>query len=139
MNLMSRRPDSLRARALCAAAWLLGTMGPAAAQEVPRRPGAERQVVVQLAYTLGEAHALHRLCAGPADSTWYARMQRLEAQEALDDAARRQLVDSFNAGFAARQGQFPQCSRRSRTTERQVAQHGAALAQRLATPAEEQP
>ena len=129
----------MRAGLLFAAAWLGGHVGPAIAQEVPRRSGAERQVVVQLAYTLGEAHALHRLCSGPSDATWYARMQRLEAQEAVDDAARRQLIDSFNAGFAARQGQFPRCSRRSRTTERLVAEDGAALAQRLATPGEGQP
>ena len=89
-------------------------------------------MVVQLAYSLGEAHALHRLCTGPGDATWYTRMQRLEAQEAADDAARAQLVASFNAGFAARQTQFVGCSRRSRATERAVAQRGAALAQRLA-------
>ncbi|WP_174301281.1 TIGR02301 family protein [Caulobacter sp. S45] len=103
----------------------------AGAQEAPRRTGADRQVVVQLAYTLGEAHALRRLCAGPGESTWFGRMQRLESQEAADDAARAQLVESFNAGFAARQAQFVECSRRSRATERAVAQRGAALAQRL--------
>ena len=106
--------------------------GASSAQEPPRRLGADRQVVVQLAYTLGEAHALRRLCAGPSDATWYARMQRLESQEAADDAARAQLVESFNAGFAARQAQFVGCSRRSRGTERAVAQRGAVLAQRLA-------
>ncbi len=111
----------------------------ARAQEPPRRPGVERQVVVELAYTLGEAHALHRLCSGPADATWYARMQRLEAQEAMDDAARRQLVDSFNSGFAAREAQFPACSRRSRLAERKVAEEGAAMARRLAAPVDPQP
>ena len=69
-----------------------------AAQEPGRRSGAERQVVVQLAYALGEAHALHRLCAGAADATWYGRMQRLEAEEGGDDTGRRQLVEAFNAG-----------------------------------------
>ncbi len=116
---------------------LLGTTS--RAQEPSRRSGADRQVVVQLAYTLGEAHALHRLCAGSADATWYARMQRLEAQEAADDPARAQLVESFNAGFAARQAQFLACSRRSRATERGVAQRGAALAQRLAGRSDAQP
>ncbi len=101
-------------------------------QDAGRRPGAQRDVVVQLAYTLGEAHALHRLCAGAADATWYARMERLEAQEATDDAGRRQLVDAFNAGFAARQAQALVCSRRSRSAEHEVAEHGAVLARRLA-------
>ncbi len=118
---------------------VLGFPMTAYAQEAPRRSGAARQVVVQLAYTLGEAHALHRLCTGPGDATWYARMQRLESQEATDDAARAQLVESFNAGFAARQAQFVACSRRSRATERTVAQRGAALAQRLAASEDPQP
>ena len=128
-----RRAAALAALLICAASSV------AQGQEAYRRSGAERQVVVQLAYALGEAHALHRLCAGPADATWYARMQRLEAQEAVDDAAHRQLVDAFNAGFAARQAQFPTCSRRSRATERVVAEQGAALARRLAAPDAEQP
>ncbi len=118
--------------ALGMAALMLAFAGVPQAQEPPRRSGADRQVVVQLAYTLGEAHALRRLCAGPGDATWYAHMQRLESQEAADDAARAQLVESFNAGFAARQAQFVGCSRRSRATERAVAQRGAVLAQRLA-------
>ena len=105
----------------------------AAGEELGRRSGAERQVVVQLAYALGEAHALHRLCAGPSDAIWYGRMQRLEAQEGGDDAGRRQLVEAFNAGYAARDGEFPDCSRRSRTMERAVAERGAALARRLAS------
>ena len=95
--------------------------------------------MVQLAYSLGEAHALHRLCAGPGDATWYARMQRLEAQEATDESARAQLVESFNAGYAARQAQFVVCSRRSRAAEQAVARRGAALAQRLAGAADTQP
>ena len=66
-------------------------------------------------------------------------MQRLEAQEAPDESARAQLVESFNVGFAARQAQFVSCSRRSRAAERAVAQRGAALAQRLAEAADTQP
>ena len=115
---------------------LLALLLPAAAlgQPAERRPGAERSVVVQLAYTLGEAHALHRVCAGPNDATWYSRMQRLEAEEATDDASRRQLIEAFNAGYAFRQSQFPVCSRRSRGAEQAVSAHGAALASRLASP-----
>jgi uncharacterized protein (TIGR02301 family) len=108
--------------------------GAAAAQDYPRRGGAERQVVVQLAYALGQAHALRRLCAGPADATWYGRMQRLVGQEAADEASRRQLVESFNAGYAAGQSEFPVCSRRSRAAERATAAHGRTLAEALAAP-----
>ena len=102
------------------------------AQEPSRRSGADRQAVVQLAYTLGEAHALHRLCAGSADGLWYGRMQRLEAAEGGDEAGRRQLVDAFNAGFAGRQAQVLACGRRSRAAEQAVAERGRTLAARLA-------
>ena len=124
-----------RRRDLCCIALLAAALaGGAAAQAPARRPGAERQTVVQLAYTLGEAHALHRLCAGPADATWYARMQRLEDEEAVDEGSRRQLVEAFNAGYGARLAQFPVCSRRSRAAEHMVAAKGAELAQHLAVP-----
>jgi uncharacterized protein (TIGR02301 family) len=91
-----------------------------------------RDTLVQLAYDLGEAHALHRLCAGPNDATWYTRMQQLQAQEAADDSFRRRLVESFNAGFGAGSSQFPACTPQSRAAERAVAARGAALAQKLA-------
>ena len=133
---MENLSTTLRDRRLRLAGALLTAVlagaGAAKGQEPPRRSGLDRQVVVQLAYTLGEAHALRRLCSGPGNATWYAKMQRLETQEAPDDAARAQLVESFNAGFAARQAQFVACSRRSRAPERSVAQQGAALARRLA-------
>jgi uncharacterized protein (TIGR02301 family) len=116
---------------LCAVLALCATPAWAQDDAAPRQ-GAERDVVVQLAYTLGEAHALHRLCAGPSDATWYGRMRRLEEQEGANPASRRQLVESFNAGFAARQTEFQGCTRRSREAERGVADRGRALAARLA-------
>ncbi len=107
-------------------------------QAMHRSPQA-RDTLVQLAYDLGEAHALHRLCAGPSDATWYARMQQLQAQEAADDSFRRRLVESFNAGFAAGSSEFPTCTPQSRTAERAVAARGAALARTLATDASTTP
>ncbi len=107
----------------------LGSSG--MAQSMHRSPQA-REALVQLAYDLGEAHALHRLCAGPTDATWYTRMQQLQAQEAADEAFRRRLVESFNAGFGAGSSEFPACTPQSRAAERAVAARGAALAQQLA-------
>jgi len=103
----------------------------ALAQSLHRSPQA-REALVQLAYDLGEAHALHRLCAGPADAIWYTRMQQLQAQEAADEGFRRRLVDSFNAGFGAGSSEFPSCTPQSRAAERAVAARGAALAHQLA-------
>jgi uncharacterized protein (TIGR02301 family) len=131
-----RRPARL---AIMMGAALLAAPAAEAQVDMDRRAGPERQTVVQLAYTLGEAHALHRLCAGPTDATWYARMQRLEAEEGGDDAGRRQLVEAFNAGFAASQSRMVACSRRSRAAEQAVAARGAALARRLSAPEASQP
>jgi len=117
---------------------LLFAPRPSLAQALHRSPQA-REALVQLAYDLGEAHALHRLCAGPTDATWYARMQQLQAQEAADDSFRRRLVESFNAGFAAGSSEFPTCTPQSRTAERAVAARGAALARTLAADASTTP
>jgi len=105
--------------------------GGATAQVLHRSPQA-REALAQLAYDLGEAHALHRLCAGPTDATWYTRMQQLEAQEAADESFRRRLVESFNAGFSAGGSEFPTCTPQSRAAERTIAARGAALARQLA-------
>jgi uncharacterized protein (TIGR02301 family) len=101
------------------------------AQSLRRSPQA-REALVQLAYDLGEAHALHRLCAGPSDATWYARMQQLQAQEPADESFRRRLVESFNGGFSAGASEYPVCTPASRAAERAVAARGAALARQLA-------
>jgi uncharacterized protein (TIGR02301 family) len=118
---------------LLAAPLALALFQPASAQP-ERRPGAERQTVVRLAYVLGEAHALRRLCTGPADATWYVRMQHLLAEESTSDASRRQLVDSFNAGFASSQAEFQACGPRSQAAEHEVAEQGRVLALQLANP-----
>lgn len=128
--------DTLRGEQASAAAFglmvalTIATPG-AVAQSMHRSPEA-RQTLVQLAYDLGEAHALHRLCAGPTDATWYDRMQQLEAEEGADEGFRRRLVESFNDGFAAGSSEFPACTPQSRAAERSVAARGAALAQQLA-------
>lgn len=116
---------------LATSAWLTMSL-PALAQGPIHRSPVERQTLVQLSYALGAAHALHRLCAGPNDATWYARMQRLEQEEGADENFRRQLVESFNAGYAADAAQFPRCSAGSQAAEHDAAAHGASLARDLA-------
>jgi uncharacterized protein (TIGR02301 family) len=133
-----RRPEARPGYGLKAALGLMIALALAPsvglAQTMHRSPQA-REALLQLAYDLGEAHALHRLCAGPADATWYGRMQQLEAEEAADEGFRRRLVDSFNSGFAAGSSEFPACSPQSRAAERSVAARGAAVAQQLAADA----
>lgn len=114
--------------ALIAFAVLSGT-GPALAQD---RGPVERQTLLDLAFTLGESHALRQVCEGGGDQYWRSRMVRLAEVEKADQAFDAQLREKFNIGFAARQGEFPECDEASRQAEQAVARKGQALSAKLA-------
>ena len=116
-------------RRLAAILGALALASPAAAQE---RAPTDRQALSELAYTLGEAHALHRLCAGVRDATWYGRMRRLIEVERPDEGLRRRLIEAFNAGFVSQQAQYPACSVDSEAAERDAAERARPLARMLA-------
>ena len=118
----------LSLNALLAVALLSGA-GPALAQD---RGPAERQTLLDLAFTLGESHALRQVCEGGGDQYWRSRMVRLTEVEKADQAFDAQLRDKFNTGFAAGQGQFPQCDETSRKAQQQSASKGQALSNQLA-------
>ena len=106
----------------------LAAVSPALSQH---REPVQRQVLVDLAYVLGEAHSLRQLCAGPGDQFWRNRMLKMLETESTDRAFEQRLRETFNTGYIARQAQFTQCSRQSRDAETRVAAQGQALAQRL--------
>jgi uncharacterized protein (TIGR02301 family) len=91
----------------------------------------ERQQTIDLAYVLGEAHALAAVCGAPSDLRWRARMNRLMEVEGQDPATRGRLADGFNAGFLTRQSEFAGCTPAARRAQRNVAGRGAALARAL--------
>lgn len=101
---------------------------PAAAQT---RDPATRQQLLDLAYVLGESHALRRACEAE-DQYWRARMRRLIELEAPDPAFAEQLADRFNTGFTVRESQFPACDGRARTEAAAAARRGRRLADGLA-------
>jgi len=101
---------------------------PVLAQE---RDARERQRLLDLAYALGESHALRQACEGEGDQYWRARMVRLTEVEQADQAFDVQLRERFNTGFAARRSEYPTCDDSSRKAEQQAARRGQALAQRL--------
>jgi uncharacterized protein (TIGR02301 family) len=98
-----------------------------AAALVARSPD-QRQALVDLAYMLGEAHALRQACRGLDDQTWRTRMSRMVAIEAPEDALKRRMVDSFNAGFMLRQAEHPVCGPDVTEAEREIAARGRVLA-----------
>jgi uncharacterized protein (TIGR02301 family) len=106
-------------------------MASAADANPPRTPE-ERQRLVDLAYALGESHSFRLTCNGVDDQTWRARMNSLLTIEAPGADFKRRLVGSFNAGFNARQTQYPICTDEALEGERASAAKGAGIARRLA-------
>jgi uncharacterized protein (TIGR02301 family) len=104
---------------------------PAFAQE---RSPAERQTLVELAYVIGESHALRQACTGTGDLYWRTRMQQLVAAEQPDAPFARRLTDSFNDGFIAGRQGFPTCNERARQEAARVAQKGRELSVTLTGP-----
>lgn len=111
-------------------AFALPAAAPAIAQE---RAPPERQTLLDLAYALGESHALRQACEGDGDQFWRERMVRMTETEAADAAFDGRMKQAFNSGFATRQTEFPSCSPASKAAEQTVARKGQALASRLST------
>lgn len=95
------------------------------------RSPALRQNLVDLAYVLGESHALRQACAGLDDQYWRTRMMNLVSTEKPDTALDARLKESFNTGFASRQSEFQACSPASRRAELAAANHGLDISNRL--------
>lgn len=123
----------LRARALVPAlAALLLTAPAALSAHAQEREPADRQRLLDLAYVMGQSHALRQACEGAGDQFWRARMMRLIDVEASDSGFTAQMRDRFNGGFAASQAGHPEgCGPESRRAERQAAVRGRGLAAKL--------
>lgn len=98
------------------------------------RTPVQRQALTDLAYVLGESHALRQACHGEADQYWRARMQQLFEVEDPDQAFAGQAANAFNAGFAAGQAGHPKCTAKSRAAASRAAAKGRRLAAVLASP-----
>jgi uncharacterized protein (TIGR02301 family) len=110
---------------------VLAQAAPAFAQD---RPPAQRQTLTDLAYVLGQSHALRQACLGATDQFWRVRMLHLVDAEAPDPAFNTRLNNAFNAGFSSAQAQYPACGADSRKAEAAAAARGQALAASLAKP-----
>ncbi len=104
------------------------TATPALAQE---RSPSERQTLGELAYVLGESHALRQVCTGLNDQYWRDRMLRLTQVEDSDQAFDAVIRERFNTGYAAGQAQAQDCNAASRRAEAAAASRGQALSQKL--------
>jgi uncharacterized protein (TIGR02301 family) len=118
-------------RSACFALILLAFATPALAQE---RAPAERQVLTDLAYVLGQSHALRQTCEGSGDMLWRSRMEELLKVEAADQGFANRLTLSFNSGYAAGQASFPACDATLKAEAKRIAQRGRTLSARLSSP-----
>jgi len=118
----------MRAASLFLLGGLLALASPALAQE---RTPPQRQTLVDIAYVLGESHALRQVCEGAYDQYWRDRMIGVTDTEQPDAALDRRMKEAFNSGFAARRTEYPQCTRASRTAEAAVARRGQELASQM--------
>ncbi len=99
----------------------------------PERSPAQREILADLAYVLGQAHALRTLCEGEGEQVWRARMARMVELENPDDAFREQLYDGFNTGFLGAQAAHTRCDARARAAVADVAARGRDLSRSLAS------
>ena len=127
---VSNHARSFRILSLAVLATLISAT-PALAQD--RTPG-QRQALTDLAYVLGQSHALRQACQGATDQFWRGRMLKMVEAEAPDPAFDTRLHNAFNAGFSSAQAQYPACGPDSRRAEAAAAAHGQALASSLAKP-----
>ena len=106
---------------------------PALALAQDRAP-AQRQTLSDLAYVLGQSHALRQACQGAGDQFWRGRMSQMLSVETPDEAFDRSLREAFNTGYAAAQAQFSACDARSQAEAARVARRGAALSESAGRP-----
>lgn len=116
-------------RALIVLGITFAVAAPAAAQE---RTPQLRQTLVDLAYALGESHALRQACQGEGDQFWRMRMLDMMGAEMPDSGLDARMRDAFNTGYAGRKAEHPTCGLASRRAEVAAAERGRALAGRLA-------
>jgi uncharacterized protein (TIGR02301 family) len=91
-----------------------------------------RETAADLAYVLGEIHALGRLCPGFGAENWRARMEGLLQVEAADEAFRRRLMKRFNSGYLEASAAHPSCGPGGARAARRAQSEGAQLSSRLA-------
>ena len=101
---------------------------PSAAQD---RDPSQRQSLLDLAYVLGQSHALARACDDVNSLYWRSRMERLIELEAPDLPFKARLTAQFNTGYSASEAQFPTCTPAARAAATAAARKGRTLSLEL--------
>lgn len=122
-------------RALALAAALSFLAAPAFAQDPEQEPAPAREapigLVMELAETLGRAHAVRTLCNGDQDSTWRNYMLNLMAYEG-GGGRRASLTDAFNRGYRGQNRDTSSCTPGMTAVEAGIARRGKELSEEIA-------
>lgn len=122
-------------RLLALASLIAASAAPAFAQdpETPAAPPREAPIgmVVELAETLGRAHAVRTLCNGDQDSTWRNYMLNLLAYEG-GGPRRAALTDGFNRGYRGQNRETTTCTSGMTAIEAAIARRGRELSEAIA-------
>jgi uncharacterized protein (TIGR02301 family) len=120
-------------RILAIAAFLAASSLPAGAQEPAPFREAPIDILVDLAETLGEAHAIRSLCNGDQDQTWRNYMFSMLNMEGPTGSPRRSAMTSaFNRGFRNQSSRNRSCTPDLPGLEAQIAARGRMLAESVA-------
>lgn len=91
------------------------------------------EIVIDLAETLGEAHAIRSICRGDGDQTWRNYMFSMLSMEGPTGSPRRAaLTSAFNRGFRSQQNRSGSCTPEMQQMEAQIAARGRMLAESVA-------
>lgn len=125
--------------ALFSAFLAIGLAGPASAQQpLAAAPapavssGPDFDLVISLASTLGEAHAIRSICNGETDQTWRNYMLGLMEIEAGTPQRRSALSSAFNRGYRTQEKNTDGCSPAMTRIEAEISSRGRALADQIA-------
>jgi len=122
-------------RLLALAAVVSAFAAPAFAQDPDVEPAIPREapigMVVELAETLGRAHAVRTLCNGDQDSTWRNYMLNLIAYEG-GGLRRAALTDGFNRGYRGQNRETSSCTPGMTAIEAAIARRGRELSEAIA-------
>ncbi len=100
---------------------------------LPRRDQNYMRDTVNLAGTLGGAHAARVTCNGRSDQYWRKYMQELLGLEAPNrDALHRAMVQAFNNAFSRERAIHTVCNQEAVDAEAVYANEGRRIADRLA-------
>lgn len=100
----------------------------------PKWPTDEaRAGLIEVSRWLGQAHFLNVLCVGRSDQTWRMKAQTILDRDARSDPTlRAAMIEAFNTGYTALEGDYPACTPEVAEVEAETRKRASAAASAVA-------